>query len=352
MTSRRQRPPVEHTALPVSVVVPAYNAARSLGCCLDALLASDPAPLEIIVVDDGSTDDTAAIAAARGCRVERLAQQGGPARARNRGVALARGELLLMVDADVVLQPGTLGALVGLLTASPELAGVSAIYAIPRGGSFGSRYLTLKQRYFQLGLPADADTAYTACFATRRACFESSGGFDEAQQRAAADDLVLGDRYRRAGLPMAIAHEHEVEHLEDKTALTTMRYHYMHAREWFVASRRHRGLEGQMTAHSRRPMVNTLLAGGLLTGGVCSVATLPIPPLSVGFAAGNAVLLATFVAWNSAFLGWLARTQGRRFAVACLPVVLGESVANVALIVGPPPAASVDTGRRHGSIGR
>lgn len=85
----------------ISVIVPAYNAARSLPAALASVQAADagPARLEIVVVDDGSTDDTAEAARQLGARC--ISQpNAGPASARNNGVHHARGELLAFIDAD------------------------------------------------------------------------------------------------------------------------------------------------------------------------------------------------------------------------------------------------------------
>src|SRR5437867_843258 len=87
----------------ISVIVPAFNAARTIADCVRALqrqtVCSDQ--YEIIVVDDGSTDDTAQVAEVAGAQVIRQQNQ-GPAAARNTGVAAARGELVLFTDADCV----------------------------------------------------------------------------------------------------------------------------------------------------------------------------------------------------------------------------------------------------------
>src|SRR6266850_5556876 len=95
----------------ISVIIPVYNGADFVTRCLDAVLATHRASYECIVVNDGSTDASAIIAAQFSDRVRLLNLTGeprGPAYARNRGAELARGEILFFVDADVVLLPGAL----------------------------------------------------------------------------------------------------------------------------------------------------------------------------------------------------------------------------------------------------
>ncbi|MBV1799994.1 glycosyltransferase [Siccirubricoccus sp. G192] len=88
-------------AIRVSVIIPAYNAARSLPRTIDSVLAQTVPPAEIIVVDDGSADETAAVAEAYGDRVRVIRKpNGGPASARNLGAREATGEWLALLDAD------------------------------------------------------------------------------------------------------------------------------------------------------------------------------------------------------------------------------------------------------------
>jgi heptose III glucuronosyltransferase len=93
----------------VSVVVPAYNASAFLASCLDSLVAQTLQDMEIIVVDDGSKDDTAAIAtrySRKHANVRVISQRNaGVSSARNRGLAEARGEFVAFVDADDVVEP-------------------------------------------------------------------------------------------------------------------------------------------------------------------------------------------------------------------------------------------------------
>jgi glycosyltransferase involved in cell wall biosynthesis len=85
----------------ISCIVPAYNAERFLKAALDSILGQTYSPLEVIVVDDGSTDGTAGVVRGYGGRVRSLRQaNAGHASARNAGVRAARGELVAFLDAD------------------------------------------------------------------------------------------------------------------------------------------------------------------------------------------------------------------------------------------------------------
>ena len=96
---------------PVSVIVPAYNEAANIAATVRSLVASDYPALEVIVVDDGSTDGTADIVERLrlpGVRVIRQANAGKPA-ALNTGIRAARADLLVLVDGDTVFEPDAVG---------------------------------------------------------------------------------------------------------------------------------------------------------------------------------------------------------------------------------------------------
>ena len=106
----------------VTVIVPVRNGARFIGACLDALLTQDyPGPIpELIVVDNGSTDATAAIVATRGPRVRLLREsQRGASAARNTGIRAASQALIGFTDADCVPRPDWLRQLVAATLADP-----------------------------------------------------------------------------------------------------------------------------------------------------------------------------------------------------------------------------------------
>lgn len=119
--------PVETNSPRVSVVIPVFNAALQLPQAIASVAAQTFRDLELIVVDDCSDDDTASIARSmltqKGLRhhLIRLTSNGGPARARNAGVARARGEYVAFLDADDVWMPEKLALQVALLDAHPHV---------------------------------------------------------------------------------------------------------------------------------------------------------------------------------------------------------------------------------------
>jgi glycosyltransferase involved in cell wall biosynthesis len=109
------------TDLRLSVVIPAYNAAHFLGEAIASIRAQERRPDEIIVVDDGSTDQTAAVAAGLGSdiRVLRQNENLGPAAARNHGIEAATGTVIGSLDADDLWQPDAMALLLSRLEQPP-----------------------------------------------------------------------------------------------------------------------------------------------------------------------------------------------------------------------------------------
>ncbi|OFP16917.1 hypothetical protein HMPREF2976_10485 [Corynebacterium sp. HMSC077D10] len=111
----------------VSIIVPAYNVAEYIESCLNSLLAQTHEEIEVVVVDDGSTDQTAAVCAAvarRDARVRVIAQpNAGVSASRNRGVQEARGKYVCFVDSDDAAHPDMVARLLAALsTAGAEIA--------------------------------------------------------------------------------------------------------------------------------------------------------------------------------------------------------------------------------------
>ncbi len=218
-----------------SVVVPARDAERVLSECLTALTASanGATPHEVIVVDDGSTDDTAAVAAACGARVIRIPGL-GPAAARNTGARAATGDVLVFFDADCVPQPGCLEALVAPLD-DPSIAGVRGGYTSDQR-ALVARFVQLELEEKQARLAASSQIAVvdTACAAYRRSVFADCGGFDERFPATSAEDVELSFRLAASGKRLVFAPGAVVRHRHTE-ALTRylwrkLRFGYFRAR--------------------------------------------------------------------------------------------------------------------------
>ena len=113
----------------VSVIIPAYRAAHTLGRAIDSLLTQTRPPQEILVIDDGSPEDLPAALAAYGERV-RLHRQpnGGAASARNRGIDLSIGDVIAFLDADDYWEPHKLERQLAILERHPEVGLIAAYF--------------------------------------------------------------------------------------------------------------------------------------------------------------------------------------------------------------------------------
>ncbi len=108
---------------PVTVVIPCFNQGRFLASAIRSVQAQSYEPLETIVVDDGSSDETAEVATAAGTRLIRQSNLGVGA-ARNAGLSSAAGEFIVFLDADDELLPGAIDSGVAFLDARPETSSV------------------------------------------------------------------------------------------------------------------------------------------------------------------------------------------------------------------------------------
>lgn len=194
----------------VSVIVPCFNKADLVRETIDSVLAQEGLQVEVIVVDDASTDGSWDRIAAYGDRVRtvRLPENRGACHARNQGASVARGDFLMFLDADDLLMPGTLAALVETLPG-------------PDADSFAAcRWRPLRQSHngweaYDNGiplLPADGDLVrawlgswyFPPCAVLwPRGLFERSGGWDEALHAWQDTDIMIRSLLRGAGIRVA-----------------------------------------------------------------------------------------------------------------------------------------------------
>lgn len=168
----------------VSVVVPAYNAAWCVRRAIDSVLKQTFRDFELLVIDDGSTDDTADVLATFGGAVRVVRQHNqGLSSARNAGIRAARGEFVAFLDADDWWLPGKLERQVSLLRAKPAVGFVSTAARVE---DLDGRFLNLwpctacSDAFLPRLFGANGDVAGSgSAVMARRRLFDEVGGFDE-----------------------------------------------------------------------------------------------------------------------------------------------------------------------------
>ena len=186
----------------VSIIIPAYNAHLYIGATLESAVNQTFRSFEIIVVDDGSTDDTQAIAqnfCDRGVTV--ISQSNaGPAAARNRALSIARGEYVALLDADDLWEPDYLQTMVGFLNSHPEVSiAFSDSIFFGKSKFNGRRFQEVYPPCIPITFAKLAAQISHVCVAAtiRREIFDRIGPFDDRLR--AIDDFDLWLRALHAG---------------------------------------------------------------------------------------------------------------------------------------------------------
>ncbi|MGC8481691.1 MAG: glycosyltransferase family 2 protein, partial [Acidimicrobiales bacterium] len=162
----------------ISVIIPSFNGEGTVGEAIDSVLAQEVPVTEIIVVDDGSTDDTATVASSRSPLVRVIqATNGGPSRARNRGIAEATGELIAFLDDDDAWLPGKLQAQLNVLARDQDLDLVATSWSRTREITLPERAPLSRLTYYQILL---FNRFQTSTVLARRSAIEDIAGFDPA----------------------------------------------------------------------------------------------------------------------------------------------------------------------------
>jgi glycosyltransferase involved in cell wall biosynthesis len=188
------------SAVSVSVVVPCFNTHRTLPRTLASLRAQTMPPLEVVIVDDGSTDPetVAFLDKLSGVRLVRQKNKGLPG-ARNAGIRAAAGTHVLLLDADDWLAPNAIERLVATLQENPDCAYASS-HIVLEGEASGvlSKSYNFFEQLFLNQLPY--------CILMPKRVWEVAGGYSE-MMRQGYEDWEFNIRLGRLGYHGAIAHE-------------------------------------------------------------------------------------------------------------------------------------------------
>jgi glycosyltransferase involved in cell wall biosynthesis len=307
---------MSRSPLRISIIVPVYNNPQDLQDCLSGLAASSCAPSEIIVVDDGSTDEIRSVATRMGASVLRLDKNLGPSSARNFGARHAQGDILFFVDADIVVRSDAVSRVLKAFEGERAPAAVFGSYdSGPRAKGVVSQYRNLLHHYVHQTGNMEASTFWAGCGAVRRSVFEEVGGFDEKRFPRCIEDIELGYRLRRAGHRILLDKALQGTHLKRWTLRTVIRTDVMcRAVPWT------RLILERKSAPDDLNLKGGQRASVALVGLACLFLLLT-PFRSEAFVLSAAALLAV-ITLNRKLYAFFVRQRGLLFAAAAIPLHL------------------------------
>jgi glycosyltransferase involved in cell wall biosynthesis len=302
----------------VSIVVPNYNHAASLPLTLRAMRAQTYPAVEIIFVDDRSTDDSVAAASAAGVAVLRTPVNGGPSVARNVGAAHAKGDILLFVDSDVELPPDTVERAVALLREAPEAGAICGTLddtPLVRD-SLVQECRCLQAHYWRTSSEGVVSFLFTAICAMRTEVFAEMGPFDERLRET--EEVEYGQRLSQR-YPILLTSALHGRHRDDHQLWPLLRkvFHRCRLRVPLYAKRR-RTANGFETASRIWGSISALLAA----------LTLPLAVLIGPYGLiAPAVFFAAFLACDASMYRFVLRRRGPWFAATFVAVQLPLNLA-------------------------
>jgi glycosyltransferase involved in cell wall biosynthesis len=270
-----------------SIIIPTFNGGSRIGNCLDSLVKQTAGRnVEILVVNDGSSDNTANVVG--GYSSVRLITQAnaGPASARNRGALEAQGKILLFTDDDCVPMPDWLEAMLGPFN-NPDIVGAKGVYRTHQK-SLAARFVQIeyedKYRLMADLFSIDFIDTYSAGF--RRDRFLEMTGYDTSFPVACAEDIELSYRMSARGWEMKFVPGAIVYHTHPDTLSAYLKKKYKFAFWRVLAVRKNPG-KGVKDSHTPQIMkLQLIFAPALLVAVIFDVIVRPIMPVSAVVLAG------------------------------------------------------------------
>lgn len=212
-----------------SIIIPAYNAEKTIKKCLDSVAKQKFSDFETIVVNDCSSDGTKRIIDGYKVRQIILEKNQGPAAARNRGIKEAKGDILVFIDSDVAFRDkNALSKLAEVFKKRTEIDGAIMIKdKVPLNKGITPLYWAY-YKYYLWNQPGEFQTSFTTeRSAVKKYVFDRVGLFNEKYRKADVEDFELGYKMNEAGFKMLIVRDikvlHHFETLEQSTKKTLKR---------------------------------------------------------------------------------------------------------------------------------
>ena len=312
----------------ISIIVPVYNGGDQLARCVDALGASDFDSFEVIVVDDSSTDGAAS--RVKGPRVRVTSVPGssgpaGPAVARNHGAKEARGEVLLFIDADVVVRPETISRVAAHFKGRGDIAALFGSYdSEPGPRDFLSQYRNMVHHFHHQRSDPEASTFWAGCGAIRRKVFDDLEGFNHRlYRRPSIEDIELGYRARMKGYRILLDRDIQVKHLKSWGFVNMLRTDiFQRALPWSRLIMESKFIPDSLNLKTGEMASSLVVALMLLALPLLAFWKTPVAGVSLAAWAGaaEAALFAVLLLLNREFYGFFLRSRGLWFTIRVIPM--------------------------------
>jgi len=296
----------------LAVVIPAYNAAATLPDCLAALARSQRRPDEIVLFDDGSTDETAAIAKSAGATVLSDGRpRQGPSAGRNFAAAATDAQIIVFVDADVAVHPPALGRLEAPILSGEAVATFGSYDDTPKSRRLAALYANLRHHWVHQQGQREAFTFWSGLGAIRNKTFREHGGFDPKFKEPSIEDIELGSRIIEQGESIWLVNDAFGTHHKDWGIIQLWKTDiFRRAVPWARIMTEGRGRANDLNI-SRREQVAAICAHLIWISALGSIFVPLWWPVT-------AAAVIAYIALNARFFAFLFRAGGLRAGLAGL----------------------------------
>ena len=302
--------------LPLSVIIPVFNARETVASALESVLAQLGEGDEVLVVDDGSTDDSVEIVEAYPVRLIRNPTNLGTNASRNVGAHHARGRLLLFTDADARLGPGTLARARKRFEGDDPPDAVVGVYAAQGGPSDPvSTFKNLWIRHSYLRAPERLHWLFGCIFALHRSLYMQAGGFSAGFRRdTGGGDIEFGLRLHREGFRIRLDRRLEAIHLRRHTVRSLLENDLRRSAGYTALGIESVGLGGLLRRRRFANVDLTFILSVFLAWGIAALgaASLPGPALLPAWL----FTLSVYLLLNTPFYRYLHRHGRSRLTAA------------------------------------
>jgi len=240
----------------ISIVIPNFNKAETVGKCLEAALNSDYGNFEVIVVDDHSSDNSVEIISTFPCRLIQLKRRSGTSKARNTGAKNSTGEIIFFTDSDCLLQRDTLSMVNTVFSELGPGTVIGGTYTqLPHDKTFFSTFQSVFANYFETKNAENPDYIAAHAMIMTADVFEKSGGFPETFLPI-IEDVELSHRLRASGCRLMMCPRIQVEHIFNFSLTRSLRNAVRKTEYWTMYSLMNRDLFTDSGCASKELKIN------------------------------------------------------------------------------------------------